>query len=102
MALVTLLKHSHRVPALLSACLPPQSPSPDLWAWGGVRCPRVRGFCSGEMSGLLGASGFELSWGPAVLGPGVTRRYASFCASVRAGEQCCYCINLTQLTHLRN
>lgn len=61
MALVTLLKHSHCVPALLSACLPPQSPSPDLRAWGGGWCPRVRGFCSGEMSGLL-ASGFELSW----------------------------------------
>lgn len=66
MALVTLLKHSHRVPALLSACLPLQPP-PHL-AWGGGQCPKARGFCSGEMSGFLGSSGFELYWGPADLG----------------------------------
>lgn len=44
MALVTLLKHSHHVPALLSACLPLQPPLPDLRAWGWGQCPKAGAF----------------------------------------------------------
>lgn len=64
--------------------------------------PHSRAFCSGEMSGFPGTSGFELYWGPLVPGPGVTQRWDSFFASVRAREQFCFYIDFTWLTHLRN
>ena len=49
-------------------CLPASHRSPPSPAWGGGQCPKARGFCSGELSGFLGSSGFELCRGPADLG----------------------------------
>lgn len=103
MALVTLLKLS--IPIVSQLCSQPASHRcaiPDLRAWGWGQWPKARDFCSGDKSGLLEASGFELCWVQLTWGPGVAQRCTSFCASVRTREQCCYCINSTQLTHLRN
>lgn len=97
MALVTLLKHSHRVPALLSPASLRSPPHLTSGPGEGASAPGRGAFAQERC---------QASWGHRALssdlGPGVTRKYASFCASVRAREQFCYCINLTQLTHLRN
>lgn len=99
MALVTLLKLS--IPIVSQLCAQPASHRSailDLRAWGWGQCSQARDFCSRDKSGLLDASGFELCWVQLTWGPGVAQRCTSFCASVRTREQCCYCINSTQLT----
>ena len=67
MALVTLLKHSHRVPALLSACLPLQPPSPGLRVWGGGGAPRPGAFAQQRCQAswwhqFLSSAGVQMTW----------------------------------------
>lgn len=59
MALVTLLKHSLRVPALLSACFPLQ---PLLTCLGeGGSAPRLGAFAQ-ERCQALSSTGVQLTW----------------------------------------
>lgn len=100
MALVTLLKHSHRVPALLSACLPLQPPL--TWLGEGGSAPRLGAFAQERCQAFWGrqalsSTGVQLTWDTRC-----AQRCTSSRASGRAREQFCYCINFPQLTHLRN